>query len=153
MEVIPEDDSVTSISIPFAKQPTVIVEGIPLKTSSPVLVESVLEDEESQFSLLQEELRQQHKDASKTTQAVLDQFKNLIKGTKIDDKSANMMTKLVLAQKSVSFSPISTDPNNTTMGKWMDKNKTILRAAPWDINGVSIVDMEQINLTDAFKHY
>ena len=35
----------------------------------------------------------------------------------------------------------------------MDSNHAVLAAAPWDIDGVSIVDMKGVNLADASKHY
>ena len=35
----------------------------------------------------------------------------------------------------------------------MDTNKSILSAAPWDIDRVSIVDMKGVVLADASSHY
>ena len=63
------------------------------------------------------------------------------------------MTKLVLAQTSATFSPIPLDATDTTMGEWMDSNHAVLGAAPWDIDGVSIVNMKWVDLVDDLKHY
>ena len=35
----------------------------------------------------------------------------------------------------------------------MDSNHSILAAAPWDINGVSIVEMKGVIAADASNHY
>ena len=85
---------------------------------------------------------------------MLERFENLGKGSKIEDKEkADMMTKLVIAQISAAFTTIPEDATNTTIGEWMDSNHVDLAAAPWDIDGVSIVDMKGVGLADASKHY
>ena len=84
---------------------------------------------------------------------MLDQFKNLNKGSKIEDKGADTMTKLVLVQTSAAFTAISKDATSTVMGEWMDSNHAVLAAAPWDIDGLSMIDIKGVDLADASKHY
>ena len=84
---------------------------------------------------------------------MLDQFENLNKGSKIANKGADMMTKLVLAQTSANFNPVPKDATDTALGEWMDSNHAFLAAAPWDIDGVSMVDTKGVDLADASKHY
>ena len=64
-----------------------------------------------------------------------------------------MMTKMVLTQTVASFPPLLVECTNTTMGEWMDSNHLILAAAPWDINGVSIVEMKGVITADASNYY
>ena len=103
------------------------------------MVKTVLSDELSEVSLLRDILISQREEQSKITQAVLERFENLGKGTKIEDKGADMMTKLVILQTSASFTLIPAEATDTIMGEWMDSNHAVLAAAPWDIDEVSIV--------------
>ena len=163
LEIVPEDDLVTlppmSTKLPSTSnkshtRPPIIVEGVPSSKSSPILVETVLsEDDVSEVTILREELLAQRKEQVKVTQAVLDQFANLNKGSKIADKGADMMSRLVLSQTVANFSPIPKVASNTAMGEWMDDNHSDLAAAPWDMDGVSMVDMKGVVLADASKHY
>ena len=124
LETIPEDDSVTlpptstklpptSTQLPPTStksqtRPPVIVEGIPLSKSSPVMVGTVLSDDDIwEVTILRDELAAQCKEQAKITQAILDQFTNLSKGSKIADKGQDMMIKMVLAQTADNFEHIS----------------------------------------------
>ena len=98
-EMVTADDSVEPPPTSSTQRPPVIVGGVLLKTSSLVLVKTVSEDAVSQVSMLCDELRFQCEEQSKVTQVVLDQFVNLGKESKTEDKGANMMTKLVLARQ------------------------------------------------------
>ena len=133
LETFPEDNSVKPPSSTTTQSP-VIVEGVPLPISSPIMVEIVLSDDVSEVSLLLDALISQREEQAKITQAVLDRFKNLGKGTKIEDKGAYMMAKLVIAQTSAAFTAISEDATDTAMGVWMDSNHNFLAAAFWDID-------------------
>ena len=62
-----------------------------------------------------------------------------------------MMTKLVISQTSTAFTAISKDATDTAIGEWMDSNHAVLTAAPWDIDGVSIVDLKLVDLADTSK--
>ena len=117
------------------------------------MVETVLSDEASQVSVLCDHLVAQQLEQSKVNQAILQSFENLGKGSSIHDKGADMMTKMVVQSKSASFPPLPTECTDTTMGEWMDSNHSILLAAPWDIEGVSIVDMKGVVVADATSHY
>ena len=118
------------------------------------MVETVLsEDDVSEVTILRDELATQRKEQAKITQAVLDQFANLNKGSKITDKGVDMMTKMVLAQTAANFDPIPKVAFGTAMGEWMDSNHAILAASPWDIDGTSMIDMKGVVLADASKHY
>ena len=117
------------------------------------MVKTVLSDDASEESLLRDHLMSQQAEQAKVNQTILKQFESLGKGNKIDDKGADMMTKLVIAQTSVSFPPSPAESTDTTMGEWINSNHSILSAAPWDIDGVSIVNMEGVVLADASKHY
>ena len=89
---------------------------------------------------------------TKVNQAIIKSITDL-NGNKIHDKGANMMTKMVLTQTVASFPPLLVECTNTTMGEWMDSNHLILAAAPWDINGVSIVEMKGVITADASNYY
>ena len=117
------------------------------------MVKTVLSNEVSEVLLLSDILISQREEQAKVTQAVLKQFKNLGMGNKIEDKGANMMTKLVVSQTSASFTPIPAEATDTTMGELMDSNHSILEAAHWDIDGVSIVDMKGVVFAEASKNY
>ena len=80
-------------------------------------------------------------------------MEDLGKGNKIHNKGADMMTKMVVTQTSASFPPLPVECTNTTMGEWMDINHSILSTAPWDNDGVSIVDMKGVIAADALNHY
>ena len=117
LETVPEDDSIslpptTTKSPPTStksqNRPPVIVKGIPVSKSSPVMVETVIfEDDTLEVLTLREELEAQRKEQAKITQAVLHQFENLNKGTKIADKGQEMFSKMVLAQTAANFDPNS----------------------------------------------
>ena len=166
LEIIPKDDSIflpslppTSIKSPpiSTKSQThkpVVVEGIPMSKSSPFMAENVIsEDDASEVTTLHEESKAQGKEQAKINQAILHQFENLSKGTKIADKGQEMFTKMVLNQSAANFDPIPKLATNTAMGEWMDSNHSILAASPWDIDGRSMVDMEGVVLADASRHY
>ena len=149
---VPEDNPVKPPSSTTTRSP-VIVEGVPLPKSSPIMVEIVLSDYVSEVSLLRDALISQRKKQAKITQVVLARFENLGKGTKIEEKGADMMTKLVIAQTIAAFTAIPEDATDTAMGEWMDSNHAVLAAAPWNIDGVSIVEMKGVDLADSSKHY
>ena len=117
------------------------------------MVETVLSVEVFKVSLFRDHLVAQQAEQSKLNQAILKSFENLGKGNKIHDKGTDMMTKMVVAQISASFSPIPTECTDATMGEWMDSNHSILLAAPWDIDEVSIVDMKGVVVADTSSHY
>ena len=71
----------------------------------------------------------------------------------INDKGADMMTGLVIKVKSDSFPKIPVDKNETNMGLWYDTILSLLSAAPWDMDGLSIATMERVDLSDATHHY
>ena len=117
------------------------------------MVETVLsEDDVSEVTLLRDELIFKRKEQTKVTQAILDQFLNLNKGSKIADKGADMMTKLVLAQTNANFNPVPKDATNTAMGEWKDNNHAILAAAPRNIDGTLMIDMKGVVLANTSKH-
>ena len=63
LETVREDDSVKLPPTSTTSHPPVIVEGIPLTTSLPVMVETILsEDDVSEVSLLRDELRFQREE-------------------------------------------------------------------------------------------
>ena len=117
------------------------------------MVGTFISDDASEVSLLRDALISQREEQAKITQAVLDRFKNLGKGTKIENNGAEMMTKLVIAQTSAVFKAIPEDTTDTAMVEWMDSNHAVLSAAPWDLDGVSIVEMKGVGLADSSKNY
>ena len=153
LETVPENDSIKSKPSPKIKSP-VIIEGIPSSKASPILVKTVHSDDASEVSLLRDNLMAQQAEQSKINQAILKSMEDLGKGsTKINDTGANMMTKMVVAQKSNTFPPLPTVCTDTTMGEWRDSTHSMLSAAPWDIDGVSIVDMRGVIAADATTHF
>ena len=152
LETVPEDDPVKPPTSNTNHSP-VIIEGVPLSKSSPIMVKTVLSDDFSELSLLRDALISQREEQTKITQAVLDQFGNLGKGTKIKDKCANMMTKLAISQISAAFTTIPTNTTDTEMVEWMDSSHAVLAATPWDIDRICIVDMKGVDLADGPKHY
>ena len=170
LETVQEDDLVTlpptstkllstSTKLPPTStksqtRPQFIVEGIPLSKSSPVMIETVLSvDDVLESTILQDKLAAQHKEQVKIIQAVLDQFMNLSKGSKIADKGQDMMTKLVLAQTADNFEPIPKVASDTAVGEWMDSSHSILPALLWDIDGTSMINMKGVVSVDASNHY
>ena len=133
LKTVPEDNPVKSPPSTTTCSP-VIIKGVPLSKSSPIMVETVLSDGVSEVSLLPDALISQREEQANITQAVLDRFENLGKGTKIEDKSADMMTKLGISQTSAAFTAISADATDTAMGEWMDNNHAVLATACWDID-------------------
>ena len=117
LETVPENDPVKSKPSPKTRSP-VIIEGIPLSKTSPIMVETVLSDEASQVSVLRDHLVAQQAEQSKVNQAILQSFENLDKGNTIHDKGADMMTKMVVQSKSAPLPPLPTECTDTTMGQW-----------------------------------
>ena len=93
---------------------------------TPAMIENLSSDDISQVSMLCDNLRFQREEQSKVTHAVFDLFENLGKGSKIEDKGANMMIKSDLAQTSAVFSQIPSDTTDNTMGEWMYSKKSHL---------------------------
>ena len=153
LETVPENDSIKSKPSPKIKSP-VIIESIPSSKASPILVKTVHSDDASEVSLLRDNLMAQQAEQSRINQAILKSMEDLGKGsTKINDTGANMMTKMVVAQKSDTFPPLPTVCTDTTMGEWRDSTHSVLSATPWDIDGVSIVDMRGVIAADATTHF
>ena len=100
LETVPEDDSVSLPPTSTKSPPTstksqtrspIIVEGILLSKSSPVMVETVIsEDDTSEVTTLQEELEARRKEQAKITQYILHQIESLNKGRKIADKGQDI---------------------------------------------------------------
>ena len=153
LETVPENDPIKSKPSPKTKSP-VIIEGIPSSKTSPILVETVHSDDASEVSLLRDNLMVQQAEQSKINQAILKSMEDLGKGsTKINDTGANLMTKMVVAQKSTTFPPLPSICTDTTRGEWRDSTHSVLSAAPWDFDGVSIVDMRGVIAADATTHF
>ena len=95
LETVPEENPIKSTSSTTTWSP-VIVKGILLTKPSLNLVETVISDGVSELSLLCDVLISQREEQAKITQVFLDRFKNLGKATKIEDKGADMTTKLVI---------------------------------------------------------
>ena len=70
LEMVPENDSVKPPPTFITSHPPIIVKGVPLTTSSSVLVRTISKDDVSE--VLQNELRLQPEEQQKVTQAVLD---------------------------------------------------------------------------------
>ena len=69
-----------------------IIEGITVSKPSSIMIEIVLSDEVFEVSLLSDILISQREEQAKITQTVFEQYVNLGKGKKIEDKGADMMT-------------------------------------------------------------
>ena len=120
LETVPENDAVKSPTLP------VIIVGVLEPKPAAIMVETVLSDDASEVSLLRDHLMSQQAEQAKVNQAILKQFESFGKGNKIDDKGADMMTKLVIAQTSASVPPFPAESTNLKMGEWMDSNRSIL---------------------------
>ena len=71
LETVSEDDSVKLPFTSTTSRPPVIIKSVPLTTLLLVMVETVLSDDMSEVSL-RDELKFQHKEQKKVTQAILD---------------------------------------------------------------------------------
>ena len=72
----------------------------------------------------------------------------------IDKKGANWIDKMVINEKASTFPKIPTTINEMTLGQWYDKITARLMAAPWDIDGISILDMPHVgNIAKVTKAY
>ena len=154
LETVPENDAVKPMpSNTTTTSAPVIIEGVPSSKPPPFMAETVFSDEASQISALRDHLIVQQAEQAKVNQGILSAMENIGKGNAINDKGADIMTKLVVQSKDDTFPSIPKECTDTTMGEWMDTNKSILSAAPWDIDRVSIVDMKGVVLADASSHY
>ena len=72
----------------------------------------------------------------------------------INKKGANWIDKMEINEKASIFPKIPTIINETTLGQWYDEISARMLTAPWDMDGISIIDTPHVgNIAEATESY